>query len=193
MDRDRRNRGVTIRTTDRNGEVVSVAQVVDDDEVMLITDRGKILRCKVSGISSMGRAAAGVRGMGLGTGDEVVGMEILEPGATILTVTENGYGKRTPLDDYRVQKRGGQGIITIRTTDRNGEVVGVAQVLDDDEVMLITDAGKVLRARVSGISTMGRATQGVRVMRLGTGEKLVSMARLAERDVADGDNGAGSA
>ncbi len=140
----------------------------------------------------MGRTAAGVRGMALRTTDCVVGMEILSPDATILTVTENGYGKRTPLDDYRLQKRGGQGIITIRTSDRNGEVVSVAQVLDDDEVMLITNGGKVLRSKVSGISTMGRATQGVRVMKLGAGEKLVSMARLAEQDVAE-DGGNGSA
>ena len=135
----------------------------------------------------MGRTAAGVRGMSLTDGDEVVGMEILSPGATILTVTENGYGKRTPLDDYRVQKRGGQGIITIRTSDRNGKVVRVAQVMGDDEVMLITDRGKILRCKVGGISTMGRATQGVRVMGLAEGEKLVAMARIAEQDVADGN------
>ena len=130
----------------------------------------------------MGRAAAGVRGMTLADGDEVVGMEILSPGATILTITEKGYGKRTPLEDYRLQRRGGQGVITIRTTDRNGKVVRVAQVVGDDEVMLITDGGKVLRCLVKGISTMGRATQGVRVMNLGDGERLVSMARIAERD-----------
>jgi DNA gyrase subunit A len=123
-----------------------------------------------------------VRGMALGSGDEVVGMEILSPGATILTITEKGYGKRTPLGDYRLQRRGGQGVITIRTSDRNGKVVRVAQVVGDDEVMLITDGGKVLRCPVKGISTMGRATQGVRVMKLDSGERLVSMARLAERD-----------
>ena len=109
-------------------------------------------------------------------------MEILSPGAEILTVTEHGYGKRTPLDAYRVQNRGGQGIITIRTTERNGAVVGVAQVVDDDQVMLITNGGKVLRCKVGGISKMGRATQGVRLMDLGEGEQIVAMARLAERD-----------
>ena len=101
-----------------------------------------------------------------------------------------GYGKRTPLDDYRVQNRGGQGIITIRTSARNGPVVGVAQVIDEDQVMLITNGGKVLRCKVGGISQMGRATQGVRIMNLGTGEKLVSMARLAEADDVEG-NGSG--
>jgi DNA gyrase subunit A len=97
----------------------------------------------------MGRTAAGVRGMSLRSEDEVVGMEILSPGATILTATQNGFGKRTPLDDYRLQGRGGQGVITIRTSARNGPVVGVAQVVDDDEVMFITDAGQTLRCRVS--------------------------------------------
>jgi DNA gyrase subunit A len=116
-------------------------------------------------------------------------MEILSPVATILTVTENGYGKRTPLDAYRIQRRGGMGIITIRTSERNGPVVSVAQVVDDDEVMLITDGGKVLRARVAGISTMGRATQGVRIMNLADDEKIVSMARLAEQDVVEPGTG----
>jgi DNA gyrase subunit A len=134
----------------------------------------------------MGRTATGVWGIRLQPGDEVVGMEILLPGATILTVTANGYGKRTPLEDYRVQNRGGQGIITIRTTARNGDVVGVIQVVDDDQVMLITDGGQVLRCRVSGISTMGRATQGVRLMDLEAPEKIVSVARLAEREDASG-------
>jgi DNA gyrase subunit A len=135
----------------------------------------------------MGRNATGVRGMDLSTGDELVGMEILQPGATVLTVTERGFGKRTPLEDYRVQNRGGMGIITIRTSDRNGQVIGIAQVVDDDQVMLITDAGQVLRCKVKSISTMGRATQGVRVMDLGTGEKLVAMARLAEDDTPVAD------
>jgi DNA gyrase subunit A len=125
--------------------------------------------------------------MDLGEGDELVGMEILSPGATVLTVTANGYGKRTPLEDYRVQNRGGMGIITIRTSERNGEVIGIAQVVDDDQVMLITNAGKVLRCRVATISTMGRATQGVRLMELNEEEALVAMARLAEEDSGEGE------
>ena len=111
-------------------------------------------------------------------------MEILTPGATIFTVTEKGYGKRTPLEAYRVQNRGGQGIITIRTNDRNGKVVGLSQVVDGDELMLITNGGKVLRCKVETISTMGRATQGVRIMNLGADEDLVAVARLAEGDEA---------
>jgi DNA gyrase subunit A len=132
----------------------------------------------------MGRSATGVRGISLADEDAVVGMEILSPGNTILSVTQNGFGKRTPLEDYRIQKRGGMGIITIRTSDRNGPVIGVAQVQEDDQVMLITDGGKVLRCPVSGISTMGRATQGVTLMDLAEGEKVVAVARFAESDVA---------
>jgi DNA gyrase subunit A len=143
----------------------------------------------------MGRTATGVRGISLAAGDEVVGMEVLSGDAKILTLTENGYGKRTPLDEYRVQKRGGQGIINIRTSERNGSVVGIAQVVEDDDVMLITDGGKVLRCPVDGISSMGRATQGVRVMNLSSDEKLVSIARLAEEDISDdaSTGGAGAA
>ncbi|MBW1884579.1 MAG: DNA gyrase subunit A, partial [Deltaproteobacteria bacterium] len=122
----------------------------------------------------------GVRGIALTSGDKVVGMEILSPGATIFTVTKNGYGKRTPLDHYRVQKRGGQGIIAIRANERNGQVVGIEQVIESDELMLITSGGKVLRCPVNTISTMGRATQGVRVMNLDSGESIVSVERLAE-------------
>ncbi len=174
-------------------ELIAACRTGGDQEVLIASRGGKSIRFPESDVRPMGRTAAGVRGMGL-KDDEVVGMEILSPGATILTVTERGFGKRTPLEDYRLQHRGGQGVITIRTSARNGEVVGVAQVVADDEVMLITDGGKVLRCRVSGISTMGRATQGVRLMDLAEGEKIVSVARLAERDVAetDGGNGAGT-
>lgn len=130
----------------------------------------------------MGRAAAGVRGISTPGDDFAVGMELLQPGHTILTVTENGFGKRSPLEDYREQNRGGQGIITIKTTARNGPVVGILQVSHEDEIMLITSAGKILRMHVKGIPIMGRNTQGVRLMEPGEDEKVVSIARLADRD-----------
>jgi DNA gyrase subunit A len=168
-------------------ELISARRTNGSQEIIIATKGGKSIRFPESHVRAMGRTAVGVRGITLQTADEVVGMEILSPGATVLTVTARGYGKRTPLEDYRLQKRGGQGVITIRTTERNGQVVGVAQVVDDDEVMLITDGGKVLRCPVSGISTMGRATQGVRVMDLAPNENLVSMARLAESDIAESD------
>jgi DNA gyrase subunit A len=113
-------------------------------------------------------------------------MEVLRPGGTILSVTEQGYGKRTELEEYRVQSRGGIGIINIQTSDRNGKVVGIAQVTDDDELMLITQQGKILRMASKDIRTIGRATQGVRLIDIEGDDRAVSIARLAEQEV-DGE------
>jgi DNA gyrase subunit A len=179
-----RRGGIIALNLEEGDEVIGAALTTGSQEVILATRRGKSIRFPESQVRPMGRTATGVWGIRLQEGDEVVGMEILSPGATILTVTARGYGKRTPLEHYRVQNRGGQGIITIRTSARNGDVVGILQVVSDDQVMLITDGGQVLRCRVSGISTMGRATQGVRLMDLDANEKLVSVARLAEREDA---------
>jgi DNA gyrase subunit A len=194
-------KGVVKKTTlpaysnPRRAGIIAI-NLVDDDEligagrcsagnqVILASMRGKSIRFDERQVRAMGRTATGVRGMSLAGDDEVVGMEILTPGATILTITQRGYGKRTPLDDYRLQNRGGSGIITIKTTDRNGPVVGVAQVVDEDQLMLITNGGKVLRCPARGISVMGRNTQGVRIMDLSEDETLVSIARLAEGDEA---------
>ena len=130
----------------------------------------------------MGRSATGVRGISTREGDATVGMEVLKPGKTILTVSENGFGKRSPLDEYREQNRGGQGIITIKTSERNGQVVGIMQVDDRDEIMLITSGGKMIRTRVAEIPTMSRNTQGVRLMEPSEGERVVSVAKLGEED-----------
>jgi len=180
-----RRGGIIAINLDGDDELIAATHTRGEQEILIASRAGKSVRFQETDVRPMGRTAMGVRGMSLGAGDEVVGMEILSPGATILTVTERGYGKRTPLDDYRLQRRGGQGVITIRTSERNGAVIGVAQVQGDDEVMLITDGGKVLRCGVAGISQMGRATQGVRVMDLAAGERLVSLSRMAESDVAD--------
>jgi len=187
-----RRGGIIAISLDPDDELIAACRTNGAREVIIASREGKSIRFPEDQVRPMGRTAAGVRGMSLRADDRVVGMEILSPSASILTVTEKGYGKRTPLADYRLQRRGGQGIITIRTSARNGPVVSVCQVVDDDEVMLITDGGKVLRSPVSGISTMGRATQGVRIMNLGAGEKLASMARLAESDVGEGDGGNGA-
>ncbi|MCP5042813.1 MAG: DNA gyrase subunit A [bacterium] len=173
---------IAINLTDGD-ELIAVGRTTGENEVIVATSSGKSIRFSEGEVRPMGRSAAGVRGIALSGDDQVVGMEILTPGATILTVTSNGYGKRTPLDDYRVQRRGGQGIIAIRANERNGEVVGIEQVVDSDELMLITSGGKVLRCPVDTISTMGRATQGVRVMNLDRGEKIVSVERLVESSV----------
>jgi DNA gyrase subunit A len=173
---------IAINLTDGD-ELIAVGCTTGQNDVILATQGGKSIRFSEAEVRPMGRGAAGVRGISLTGEDKVVGMEILSPDATIFTVTKNGYGKRTPLDDYRVQKRGGQGIIAIRTSERNGQVVGIQQVVETDELMLITSGGKVLRCPVSTISTMGRATQGVRVMNLDSGESVVSVERLAESSI----------
>jgi DNA gyrase subunit A len=175
---------IAINLTDGD-QLIAARRSTGSDDVLLATRVGKSIRFNEEDARSMGRTATGVRGISLGGDDEVVGMEVLSGDVKILTVTQRGYGKRTPIDEYRVQKRGGQGIINIRTSERNGPVVGIAQVVEGDDVMLITDGGKVLRCSVDGISSMGRATQGVRVMNLATDEQLVSIARLAEEDVVE--------
>jgi DNA gyrase subunit A len=130
----------------------------------------------------MGRTARGVRGISLRKGDVLVGMQILTDFGTLLTVTERGYGKRTPIDAYRVTGRGGKGVVNIRTSQRNGPVVSVEIVDEDDEVILISSRGKILRTRVSDISVIGRATQGVRILDLEEGDKVVAMAKVMEKE-----------
>jgi DNA gyrase subunit A len=130
----------------------------------------------------MGRTAYGVRGISLRDDDEVVAMEVVAADGTMLTVAQNGYGKRTGLDEYRLQSRGGVGIINIQTSDRNGKVAGIAYVNDDDEVMLISQQGMILRMKAGGIRTIGRATQGVRLIEMEDGDAVVSVAKMPERE-----------
>jgi len=140
----------------------------------------------------MGRTAYGVKGITLEEGDEVVGADVVEAGSTILTVTENGYGKRTEEAEYRVQGRAGKGIIDIKTTERNGPVVGLAQVKDRDEVMLVTNGGMLIRIKVGDISVIGRNTQGVRLITLeSSGEKVSGISKLPESVDEVPENGGG--
>ena len=134
----------------------------------------------------MGRTAFGVKGITLEEGDRVVGAELARGGTTLLTVTENGFGKRTAIEEYRLTHRGGKGVIDIKTGDRNGNVVATLQVTDADQVMLITNKGTLIRSRVADISIIGRNTQGVRVMALSQeGEKVVGATRAPEEREAD--------
>jgi DNA gyrase subunit A len=132
-----------------------------------------------------------VRGMSLSTGDRVVGMEVLQHGQTLFTVTENGYGKRTSIDEYPIHRRGGKGVITIKTSERNGQVVNIILVQDDDDLMLVTNNGKLIRMPVSGTSVISRNTQGVRLIVMDSGERVVSAAGLAESEDEDGDSADG--
>jgi DNA gyrase subunit A len=166
-------------------EVIGVRLTDGRQEIILSTRAGQSIRFKESEVRSMGRGAAGVKGITLDDGDEVVSIEILSPGASVLTVSENGYGKRTESAEYRIQSRGGKGIITMKTTDRTGRVIGVRQVTDDDNLMLVTSNGKIIRIRVGDIRVIGRNTQGVRLIDTESGERVVSLARLAEREEED--------
>jgi DNA gyrase subunit A len=150
------------------------------------------IRFEETDVRSMGRTAYGVRGITLREADEVVAMEVVREGGTILTVAQNGYGKRTGLEEYRLQSRGGVGIINIQTSDRNGKVVGIAYVHDDDELLIISQQGMILRMKAGDIRTIGRATQGVRLIEMEEGDNVVSVAKLAEKedDATDpGDSG----
>jgi len=165
------------------GDAVIAVQISNgSNEIFIGTRSGMSIRFPEDDVRAMGRTAYGVRGISLRDDDEVVGMDVLAPGGTILSVTEQGYGKRTDLEEYRVQSRGGIGIINIQTSERNGKVIGVAQVSDDDELMLITQQGKILRMAANTIRAIGRATQGVRLIDIEGDDRAVSIARLEEQD-----------
>jgi len=187
-----RSGGIIAMGVNDGDSVMSVQLSDGKSEIFIGTRDGLAIRFPESDIRPMGRSAYGVRGISLRDGDEVVGMEVLRPGGTILTATENGYGKRTVLDEYRVQGRGGYGIINIQTTERNGKVVGVTCVLDNEELMFITQQGMILRTRASGISVIGRATQGVRLMDLDEGDRLVAVARLEDQGSVEEENQGGT-
>ncbi len=150
-------------------------------ELFMGTKNGIAIRFKEDQVREMGRSARGVKGVKLKKGTKVVAMEILEEGATILTVTERGYGKRTKLEDYRSQSRGGSGIINIQVTDKNGEVAGICMVQETDEAMITTSQGKIIRIAVKDISLIGRSTQGVKLMGMAKEEKVTSIALIAEK------------
>ncbi len=165
------------------GDAVIAVQLSDGDGEVFIGSRdGMAIRFPEADVRPTGRGTFGVRGIALRDEDAAVAMEVVTPGGTVLTVSENGFGKRTDLDEYRVQSRGGLGIINIHTTDRNGKVVGIAYVRDEDELMLITQQGKVLRTGARDVRTIGRATQGVRLIGVEDDDRVVSIARLAERE-----------
>ena len=153
--------------------------------VFLATKRGKSIHFPEEQVRPMGRVARGVRGIRLSRTDEVVSMEIVDPAATILTVTEHGFGKRTKVSQYRVQNRGGQGIINIKVTPKIGPVVEVKQVTAEDELMILTSEGKLIRLRAEGISVIGRNTQGLHLIDLGENDRVVGLVGFVEQKALD--------
>ncbi len=166
-------------------EVIGVKLTDGQQEIILSTLEGQSIRFKEEQVRPTGRGSYGVVGIRLDPGDAVVSMEMLSAGAGILTVSENGYGKRTDMDEYPLQSRGGKGVITMKATDKTGRVVGGQQVTEDDQLMLVTNSGKIIRLRVKDIRVIGRNTQGVRLIDLEEGERVVSLARLAEQEEDD--------
>jgi DNA gyrase subunit A len=164
------------------GDELIAARLTDGTyNVFLGSALGKSIRFHESDIRASGRTSRGVRGMSIAKGDRIVAMQVLSHGQSLFTVTENGYGKRTSIDEYPFQKRGGKGVITIKTSQRNGQVVSILLVEDDDELMLMTDMGKLLRMTVNSISVIGRNTQGVKLIEVSPDERVAGAARLAEK------------
>ncbi|HSH71332.1 MAG TPA: DNA gyrase C-terminal beta-propeller domain-containing protein, partial [Deferrisomatales bacterium] len=168
-------------------ELIATRVTDGNQDIVLSTRRGMAIRFPEQDVRPTGRTSRGVRGIDLEEGDRVVAADAVRLDTTLLSVTENGYGKRTEIDEYRRQGRGGKGIITIKTTARNGDVVGVMMVEESDAVILISSSGKLIRTQVSGISVIGRNTQGVKLFEVQDGETVASLARVVEVDSEEGE------
>ncbi len=184
---------------DKDDELIDVQVCDQNSDIILATKDGMSIRFHHSDVRDMGRATTGVKGIELVKGDEVIGMVVVRRDASLLVVSEKGYGKRSELADYRVQKRGGKGIITLKKTDKTGSIVALMEVIPDDELMMITRHGVIIRLPVDGIRVIGRNTQGVKVMNLDSGDTVVDVARVVKEDeggaeeIAGGDEAAPTA
>ena len=163
-------------------ELIRVELTNGDEEILIATKEGKAIRFKESQVRDSGRSAKGVRGINLGKKDVVIAMAVVKPDGGVLTVTQEGFGKRTAFKEYRLQSRGGKGITNIKITKKNGEAISMKSVTDKDEVMLITEKGMIVRSPVKDIRTTGRSTQGVRLMRLDSGDKIASAAKIVPEE-----------
>ncbi|VVB87120.1 DNA gyrase subunit A [uncultured archaeon] len=182
-----RKSGIIAISLDDGDKLVSVKLTDGTKDVLIGTKHGKAIRFNENDVRSMGRGAGGVRGIKLVGEDEVVSAAVVEGGSTLLTVTENGFGKRTVFDEYRISNRGGQGVITIDVSIRNGNVVDIRTVHEDDEIMVTTSKGIIIRVPVSGIRVQGRNTQGVRIMNVEESDRVVGVARLAMEEEENGE------
>ena len=167
---------------EKDDELIGVELTNGDDEILLGTREGKAIRFKESQVREMGRAAKGVRGVRLGKKDACIAMQVVRPDQTVLTVTGQGFGKRTAFKEYRLQSRGGKGIINIKVTGKNGEAVGIKTVSDRDEIMLMTEKGMIVRSPIKDIRATGRSTQGVRLIRIESGDAVASVAKIVPED-----------
>jgi DNA gyrase subunit A len=174
-------RGKIALTIREGDEIISAVMTSGNNDIMLFSSNGMSVRFNEQRVRPIGRTASGVKGMTLNPGDTVVGVVVVdETTESILSITENGFGKRTSVEDYPVRNRGGKGVFTIKTSERNGKAIGALQVVDDDEIMMITNGGKIIRTNMQNVRVIGRNTQGVNLFRLAEGEKVVGMDRVAE-------------
>ena len=180
-----RSNGIIAVDLDDDDRLVGVDITDGTKDIMLFSDAGKVIRFDETLVRPMGRTARGVRGIRLKEDQSVISLVVAHPGGTILTATEFGYGKRTDVDEYRVTGRGGQGVISIQVSERNGKVVRALQVTELDQAMLITDQGTLVRFKVGELSIIGRNTQGVRLINVSAGERVVGMQRIDEMQVDD--------
>jgi len=191
-----RKSGIKAINVEEGDALTDVKLTNGQSEIILATRNGMAVRFHETAVRPMGRFTSGVKGITLAERDYVIGLETPRPGATLLTVCENGYGKRSDVDDYRLINRGGKGVINMKTTERNGKVVAVKEVIDDDELIMVTREGMAIRCRVADLRIISRNTQGVRLISLQEGDKVVGVARLAEKEMGnsgsndgDDDNG----
>jgi DNA gyrase subunit A len=169
---------------------VIAAKISDGRQEMLLGSRlGMAVRFNESQLRPMGRFVGGVRGIRLREGDEVVGMAVLRPDSSILTVCENGYGKRTRASEYRLTNRGGMGVINIKTSERNGPVIALLEVFESEQIIMISEHGQSTRSAIGEIREISRATQGVRLMQVAEGDKIAAVARIEEDEVSVEENG----
>ena len=177
-----RRTGLIAIKLDDDDDLIQVRLATESDQVLLFSSEGKSILFKIDDLRSIGRDTRGVRGMSVKGADHVIGMEVLQPGSEILAVTERGYGKRTPVEEYRLQRRGGTGILAMKASRKVGFVIGMRAVTPDQEVILTTDTGTIIRTRVSDIRLIGRVTQGVKIMDLGPDDKLVAIDLVMEAE-----------
>jgi DNA gyrase subunit A len=180
-----RSAGIIAIQIDDNDHLIAVAETDGTKDLVLGTRNGMAIRFSEQDARPMGRTAYGVRGINLREGDVVVAMEVVTSDATLLTVCEKGHGKRTEVSEYRQQTRGGIGLKNIQTTDRNGPVVGIACVTDQHELLIVTEQGQIIRMPAAGLRPIGRDTQGVRLIDLADGDRVVSIATLMEPEVTE--------
>jgi DNA gyrase subunit A len=173
-----RKRGIIAIKLEDSDILTEVKAINKNPEIIIATKKGNAIRFKESGIRAIGRTGRGVKGIRLEKDDEVIGMEVFSPDDIFLSISENGYGKRTKVGKYRLQQRAGHGVINMQATKRNGNIIGIKKANNGEEVMIITQNGITIRLNVNSISVIGRNTQGVRLVRLDDGDKVAAIASV---------------